>query len=52
MLVSPSSVRVVSVHPSGRDRWSVPLEVRGPAGDVQDTLPLTVVRRGGRYLVC
>jgi hypothetical protein len=52
VLVSSSSVRVVSVQPAGRDRWSVPLEVRGPNGDVQDTLPLTVVRRSGRYLVC
>lgn len=52
VLVSASSVRVVSVQPNGRDRWTVPLEVRGSTGTVQDTLPLTVVRRSGRYLVC
>lgn len=52
VLVAASSVRVVSVQQRGPDRWSVPLEVRGPGGDVQDTLPLTVVRRSGRYLVC
>lgn len=52
VLVAPSAVRVVSVRPNGHDRWTVPLEVRGATGAVQDTLPLTVVRRSGRYLVC
>jgi hypothetical protein len=51
-LAGATGVSTGQAHRLSTNRWSVPLEIDGPGGTVQDSVDVTVVREAGRYVVC